>query len=148
MSRGRPSWPAATPLLAVMLLVALGACRPLYVPLVPDDAPEPVQRTRLRDNSTLTAEGGRPLLTLEVAEVAPGAAEGDWLAVQWYGPSGALAASESRWVDAGSVGAELTFELPPDVATAPGEWRAVVSLGGFVLRQFRVDVSIDPEPAG
>lgn len=137
-----------TPLLGVILLVALGACRPLYVPLVPDDAPEPAQRTRLADRSTLTAENGRPLLTLVVGKLAPEAAEGDWLAVQWYGPSGALAASESRWVDAASEGAELIFELPPDVDTAPGEWRAVVSLGGYVLRQFRVDVSIDPEPEG
>lgn len=132
-------------LLAAVLAGALGACRPLYVPLVPDDAPEPVRRTRLGSESTLLVSDGRPTLSFTVVDLAPEAAAGDWLAVQWYRPSGAVAASESVWVDETSVGVNLDFVLPPDVAATAGEWRAVVSLGGFVLRQFRVEVAIDPD---
>lgn len=132
--------------LAMMIFTCcLGACRPLYVPLVPDDAPEPVARTSLAADSSLTVAAGRPVLALTLTTVAPAAADGEWLAVQWFGPSGSLAASESRWIDASSVGSEVMIELPPDVVAAQGEWRAIVSLGGAVLRQFRVDVSTDPE---
>lgn len=133
--------------LLVAALFALAGCTPLYVPLVPDDAPEPVARTRLAAESRLELTAGRPHLTLTVLAVAPESAEGDWLAVQWYGPSGALAASESRWIDLASVGASLEFVLPPDVEATRGEWRAVTSLAGSVLRQFRVDVSTDPDPS-
>lgn len=124
---------------------SLSACRPLYVPLVPDDAPVPVARTSLAAESSLSVDAGRPILTVVIKTIAPAAEGGDWLAVQWFGPSGALAASESRWIDASSVGSAITFELPADVVTAQGEWRVIVSLGGSVLRQFRVDVSTDPE---
>jgi len=133
-------------LLVLALVGSLSACRPLYVPLVPDDAPLPVARTRLAADSELVLVNGRPSLTLVVAALAPGAAAGGWLAVQWFGPSGRLEASESRWLDAAGEGMSLNFVLPPDIALAQGEWRAVASLGGFVLRQFRVDVSTDPEP--
>lgn len=128
------------------LAAGLSACRPLYVPLVPDDAPEPVARTRLAADSSLMLNEGRPRLTLTVKELAPEVAFGDWLAVQWFAPSGGIAASESRWVQGDDLGTELAFDLPPDVEVANGEWRAVVSLDGFVLRQFRVDVVVDPEP--
>jgi hypothetical protein len=37
------------------------------------------------------------------------------------------------------------FDLPDDVEVVPGEWRAVVSVDGVLLRQFRVDVAADPE---
>lgn len=133
-------------LLALAFGASLGACRPLYVPLVPDDAPQPVARTRLAAESELRLVAGRPLLRLVVADIAPESRDGDWLAVQWFGPSGRLEASESQWLDASSEGAALSFELPADVTVMPGEWRAVASLGGFVLRQFRVDVATDPEP--
>lgn len=132
-------------LFTALAATGLGGCRPLYVPLVPDDAPAPVARTQLAAESELLLVGGRPSLSLIVTSVAAEAAEGDWLAVQWFGPSGALAASDSRWLDASSEGTTFTFELPPDVELASGEWRAVSSLGGFVLRQFRVDVAINPE---
>ena len=134
---------------ALLLLVAAGicltACRPLYVPLVPNDAPVPVTRTRLAAASELSLAEGRPSLVLSLLDPAPEFAQGDWLAVQWFAPSGRLAASESRWVESDDVGSALTFELPPDVELVTGEWRAVASVGNLILRQFRVDVAVDPE---
>lgn len=90
---------------------------------------------RLVAGSTLRlAASGRPFLELVMEDAPP---EG-WLAVQWFGPDGREAASESALVEAGTTG--LSFELPPDVPLVAGEWRAVVSLGRVVLRQFSVAV--------
>lgn len=145
----RSSWGSLAALLLLLVALGLGGCRPLYVPLVPDDAPQPVARTRLAAASALSLAAGRPRLTVSFTEPAPEFAEGDWLAVQWYAPSGRVAASESRWLTSDDVDSELLFELPPDVEAIAGEWRAVVSVGSLVLRQFRVDVpaaAVDPEP--
>jgi hypothetical protein len=145
---------------AVGLVVALGAlsaCRPLYIPLVPD-APEAPSALRLADDSELTIVDGRPRLELSLdAPGAAGVAEGVWLNVQWFGPSGRQAASGSVWIEARgdtpataaatatAPAAALVFDLPDDVEVVPGEWRAVVSVDGVLLRQFRVDVAADPE---
>lgn len=119
---------------AVTLLAcvaALAACRPLYLPLVPDDGLPAPHPTRLAGGSALKVGlDGRPLLDVEVLDV-PAAG---WLAVQWLAPDGREAASESAWVE--PPNASLTFVLPDDVPLRPGEWRAVVSYGSLLLRQF------------
>lgn len=134
-------------------LCALSACMPLYVPLVPESPAAPAAVT-LGDSVTLAATSrldlavGRPRLVLTVVATGPVSTEqrGGWLDVQWFGPSGSQAASQSVWVEPGQVGDELEFELPGDVVAGKGEWRAVVSMDGVLLRQFRVDVVADPEP--
>ena len=51
----------------------------------------------------------------------------------------------SVWVAPADVGQGRTLLLPARVTLSAGEWRAVASLRGQVLRQFRVEV---PSPAG
>jgi hypothetical protein len=120
----------------------LAACRPLYIPVVPDEVPV-AQELRLTDDSTITLANGRPRLSLVPEAVAgPG-----WLDVQWFAPNGREAASMSVWLepiaDEGGrepEGRALVVTLPTDVELVPGEWRALVSMGGRFLRQFRIDV--------
>lgn len=139
---GRPR--SARSLAWLVVLAGLVACQPLYVPLVPT-APDVELPATLADDGTLSLAAGRPRLQVSLASLPAGQAAGGWLAVQWFGPAGAQAASDARWVDEDSVGAVLTFDLPADIAVTPGEWRAIVSLEGMLLRQFRVDVTADPE---
>lgn len=121
------------PLLAVLL--GLGACTPLYVPPVP--ARVPVHEVaQLGDASVLRYQNGT--LTLHV--VLDRIPQAGWLAVQWFAPDGAEAASDSVWVAPADVGEGRTLALPPRVVPKAGEWRAVVSLGDEVLRQFRATV--------
>lgn len=126
-----------------LLLAILTACRPLYLPAVPEAPPLP-SHTLLHASSSLEVVSGRPVLTLLLSSLADGD-DGAWLAVQWFSPRNVQVASESLWVDANDVGRSLRFALPADVAVAPGEWRAVVSQGGAFLRQFRVDLVADPD---
>lgn len=133
--KGAPALRRALATLAVVVAILLGAgaCRPLYLPPVPEAVPR-IQRTRLDDRSSLAQDGDTLRLHVLVTRLAsPG-----WLAVQWFAPSGAEAASDSVWVGADQVGTGLTFYLPPSVSRTPGEWRAVASMDGVVLRQFRV----------
>jgi hypothetical protein len=118
--------------LLVALLVALPACRPLFIPLVPGTI-APTPRFELDASSRLWWDGGRLRADLVVAEVP---ASG-WLAVQWLAPSGRLVASDSVWVDPGAVGASFTLVAPPDVTPSaePGRWSAVVSFGSDLVRQ-------------
>lgn len=119
----------------IVLLVALTACRPLYLPPVPGDGlpePHPVRLTAV-SGLTLGADG-RPTLRVDVVDLpAPG-----WLAVQWFGPKGGEVASDSAWLEPEAASAE--FVLPADVDPASGEWRAVVSFGGRLLRQYLIAV--------
>lgn len=155
MRRGT-AWAAA---LLVSAAVLTG-CRPLYIPLVPE-APRQAQMLRLGTDSQLEVVAGRPRLTLNLttaagsetdggasdATTAPESpADGAWLDVQWFGPTGAQAASESQWFQPGAAPQVLIFSLPADIDAVAGEWRAVVSTSGRLLRQFRVDVTADPEP--
>ena len=138
----QPAGRARTRLLPPLLgvLVALAACTPLYVPPVP--ARLPVHEVaQLGDGSSLRyAEG---TLTLHVVlERIP---EAGWLAVQWFAPDGTEAASDSVWVGPQDVGEGRTLRLPSRVTVGAGEWRAIVSLKGDVLRQFRTTVSA-PSP--
>jgi len=127
--------PARTLALAIGTLVVVVACSPLYIPLVPDDGLPAPHPTRLSGDSSLGLnDAGRPRLELEVLDV-PAAG---WLAVQWLGPDGRETASESVRVEPGA--ARAVFELPADVPLRPGEWRAVVSYGDALLRQFLITV--------
>ena len=135
---GRVRSTALTLGVTLVLTTALTtACQPLYIPLVPADGmPEP-HPTRLTGASALTlGEAGRPRLDIAVLDL-PSAG---WLAVQWLGPDGREAASESVWLDPDANGAALTFALPADVPLRPGEWRAVVSFEGEFLRQYMLNV--------
>lgn len=138
MSRPAPSRAGTRALasgLLIVVLVSLVACRPLYLPPVPQDVPPEPTVTRVAAGSSLTLNAaGRPALDLVVVDLqGPG-----WLAVQWFAPGGKEAASESSWTD--DTQAEVEFVLPTDVAVTPGEWRAVVSFGGVLLRQFTLVV--------
>jgi len=126
---------AGVTLALVGLLAGLGGCRPLYLPPVP--APQEVPRVaQLGDASSLRLDGGVLVLHLVLAEVP----RAGWLAVQWFAPDGTEAASDSVWVTPADVAQGRTSTLPPRARLAAGEWRAVASLGGTVLRQFRVEV--------
>jgi len=123
-------------LLSVLpLVVALVACTPLYVPLVPERIPIR-EVAQLGDGSTLSDDAG--VLTLHV--VLDRVPRAGWLALQWFAPDGTEAASDSVWVTPADVGQGRTFTLPPRVTPTAGEWRAVVSFGSDVLRQFRTTV--------
>lgn len=132
----------ASGVLTVLTLV-LASCMPLYVPLVPEPPSVPTG-ARVTDESSLDLTDARPRLAVTVVpgdSLPPG---GAWLAVQWFGPANTQVASDSVWVE-GSALAVHAFVLPLDVEVVPGEWRALVSLDGVLLRQFRVDVAADPE---
>jgi len=119
----------------LLLAVALAACTPLYVPLVPERIPVR-EVAQLGDASSLIDDGG--VLTLHV--VLDRVPRAGWLAVQWFAPDGVEAASDSVWVTPADVGQGRTLTLPRRVTPTIGEWRAVVSLGSDVLRQFRTTV--------
>src|SRR5690606_14894851 len=119
-------------LAAAGMVAALVGCMPLYAPLVHEN-PAVATGSHLDDSSTVVLDGGRPRLMLSLVPGDSMPADGAWLAVQWFGPSNTLLASDSQWVDGGDPQA-LVFELPADVSVEPGEWRAVVSLDGVLLR--------------
>ena len=126
---------------AAALALVVAACTPLYLPPVPSDRLEATPSFRLRGESALEVvsdgEGGRSLrLTLVVDEVP----EGGWLALQWFGPSGAARASDSLWFEPEDVGSARRWDAPPQLAVTAGEWRAVLSWQGRLVRQLRVDV--------
>ncbi|HZW27583.1 MAG TPA: hypothetical protein VFF08_03970 [Trueperaceae bacterium] len=128
----------------LFLLAVVAACRPLYLPPVPEAPPRP-QHTLLAASSRLEVVDGRPVLTLVLAHLV-GPASGSWLDVQWFAPNNAEAASASLWVTPEDLGRTLEVSLPADVAAMPGEWRAVVSHLGAYLRQFRVELAaVDAE---
>ncbi len=131
--QGRGLW------FALALLVLLTACQPLYLPPVPASN-TPNVLTSLDDVSKLDMRGGVLTLHLVLATVAD---EG-WLAVQWFAPSGAEATSDSVWIAPADAGQGRTLSLPGDVLLRNGEWRAVASYAGVVLRQFRFVVTDVP----
>lgn len=117
--------------------VALAACRPLYLPLIPD--PPPYESgVRVASFQAEPDSTGRPRLELSLTDLK----EAGWLAVQWLAPSGREMASESSWVEPVEEGVTplTVFVLPDDISLTPGEWRAVVSINGQLLRQFRFEV--------
>ena len=130
---------AAAPLLLAAVL-ALAACTPLYVPLVPSDMLTPEPAFRLHGDARLALDGAddAPRLTLHVrAAEVPGPG---WLAVQWFGPSGPALASDSLWFDADEVDVARSLAAPEQLRLRPGEWRAVLSWQGRLVRQLLVVV--------
>lgn len=127
--------------LVLALGAALTACTPLFLPPVPSDTLTPPPAFRLSGESRLALRSGgdgAPLLQLTlVADEVP---EGGWLALQWFGPSGAERASDSLWFEPGDVGRERMWDSPPQLEVTAGEWRAVLSWRGRLVRQLRVDV--------
>jgi len=120
-------------LAAAALLLLASACRPLYLPPVPEAA-EPPARPVL--DVELTVQDGRPLLLLEVVSVP----ERGYLGLQWFAPDNREAASESIWLDAESEGTGREVPLPADVDAKEGTWRLLLSLHSRVLRQLDVTV--------
>lgn len=121
-------------LLGGLLLLLLGACQPLYFPLVPETSmPQP--RLQLEVQLGLT-NAGRPEVEILVLSVP----EPGWLAIQWFAPDNREAASESSWLEEGTVGQRLNLLLPADVTPVAGTWRALLSQGPVVLRQLSVEV--------
>jgi len=142
--RPRPLRVVPAAVLAVLVVAALAGvlagCRPLYVPPVPRPLPTPGV-AQLGDASALVLAHGTLALHMVLAAIP----EAGWLAVQWFAPDDTEAASDSVWVAPADVGQGRTLLLPARVTLSAGEWRAVASLRGQVLRQFRVEV---PSPAG
>lgn len=126
--------------------VALTACTPLFVPPVPGDAlvAEPAWRLAGDAELRVAAFAGNPRLRVRFrfdAVVADA-----WVAVQWFGPSGGERASAALWVTREDVGRPFVVDLPADVATPPGAWRALISVAGRVLRQLDAVVSAAATP--
>jgi hypothetical protein len=119
--------------LSTVGLLLLGGCRPLYLPPVPEPLAAP---RHFELTGEATAVNGRPTVRLTLRTVP---AEG-WLAVQWFAPGNREAASESVRVGPNDAGRALRLSLPGDVAAGPGRWRAVLSFGEAVVRQFSVEV--------
>jgi hypothetical protein len=125
--------------LTLTLALIAPACVPLFVPPLPSDRLVPEPAFRLRGDVRLErtpGEDGRLSVVMRAAEVPdPG-----WLVVQWFGPSGPARAAESVWFDAELVDAEVRLSAPTSLAFTPGEWRAVLSWDGRVVRQVRIDL--------
>lgn len=123
------------------LALLLGACAPLYVPLVPGDTLTPEPTFRLRGDALLeVVTGADDAATLLLRVRADEVPEAGWLAVQWFGPAGGARASDSLWFETDDVGRERLWPAPPQLRVSAGEWRAVLSWQGRVVRQLRVEV--------
>ena len=122
-----------------LLVAASSACVPLFIPPLPTDRLEFEPAFRLHGDARLEfvddAEH-RLVLIMRAAEVPrPG-----WLVVQWFGPSGPARAAESVWFDGDSLDVEVRLDTPPGLDVTPGEWRAVLSWDGRLVRQLRIDL--------
>jgi hypothetical protein len=135
-----------TLLLVGVLLTSSGGCRPLYLPPVPDSV-NVTPMARLGSDSGLRV--GPPGGALRLHLVLLAVPQAGWLAVQWFAPDGREAASDSVWVTPQDEGQGRTLGLPANAGPATaGEWRAVVSMDGVVLRQFRLAVPEAGSPSG
>ncbi len=128
---------ALVSVLALVIISLLAACRPLYLPPIPDEIPFTTQVRATSASAVSFGAGGYPTIELELRDVS----EPGWLAVQWLTPKGSEAASQSVWVE---VAAEqkVSFELPVDVELSGGDWRAVVSLNGRLVRQLGFTIEL------
>lgn len=140
----RARWAVAT--LAAVLLAALpSACVPLFVPPVPADQLRPAPAWRVAGDAALAPVVGADgailglRLSLRFDEVPSSA----WVAVQWFGPVGRERASDARWIEPGDAGRAWTWDAPDDLVLEPGTWRAVLSVGDRLLRQFDVELPAD-----
>lgn len=122
--------------LAILALAfTLAACTYTYLPPVPKiRTPEP--RLDILDSPGLQAGPTGLRLAVRLSEVP----EAGWLAVQWFGPDNTEVASDSIWISPQDEGTTRTLYLPTSGPLADGVWRAVVSFGGRVQRQFALEV--------
>jgi hypothetical protein len=123
----------------ILVLALCTACRPLYLPPVPEPLELP---PHFEADAVAEVTRGRPSLRLLLRTVP---AEG-WLAVQWFAPNNREVASESVRVAPEYAGRRLVVTLPEDVYSGPGRWRAVLSFEGTVVRQLSVEVPSEPGP--
>lgn len=143
----RPGWVRRTVRLLAFALLAIGpnACVPLFVPPIPTDQLRPTPAWRVAGDAALaavlatdgTVEGLR--LNLRFDEVP----ESAWVAVQWFGPVGRERASDARWLEPADAGRSWAWDAPDDLVLEPGTWRAVLSVGERLLRQFDVALPVD-----
>jgi hypothetical protein len=114
-------------------LFCLSSCTFLYLPpeLPIQTLPETFD---ISGSDGLTYENTQ----LELSVLLRNVPQEGWLAVQWYAPNGREAASDSVWIEVRDEGLTQTFELPQ--RPSRGEWRAVVSFGETLLRQFSYHV--------
>jgi hypothetical protein len=119
--------------LPLALCFVLSSCTFLYLP--PELPIQTIPETfDISGSSGLTYENNQLELSVLLRNVH---GEG-WLAVQWYAPNGRQAASDSAWIERRDEGLTQTFLLPQ--RPSKGEWRAVVSFGKSLLRQFSYNV--------
>lgn len=125
--------------LALVLMAAglLTSCRPLYLPPIPAEVPFTTQVRSTSASGVSIGPRGYPTIELELINVS----EAGWLAVQWLTPKGSEAASESVWVEAATE-QSVNFTLPTDVELRSGDWRAVVSLNGQLVRQLNFTIEL------
>jgi hypothetical protein len=114
-------------------LIFLSSCTFLYLP--PELPIQTIPETfDISGSSGLTYTNNQ----LELSVLLLNVPEEGWLAVQWYAPNGKEASSDSLWIERRDEGLTQTFELPQ--RPSRGEWRAVVSFGETLLRQFSYNV--------
>ena len=118
------------------LLLLPTACTPLYIPPIQERELEVTPRLNLTDSSGLRLRGDRLELSVFIVELP----EEGWLNVQWYSPQNRQAASDSLWVTEVDVGLSRTFTLPEEVGLQAGQWRAIVSYQGDLIRQFSIEI--------
>ncbi len=118
------------------LALLLSACTYTYIPPIPRTEATPPPTFTVAPSSQLFREATGLRLSLRVTEVPTAG----WVAVQWLSPRNQEVASDSIWFEASSNPQTTDFALPDDVTLTPGEWRAVVTYGGQVARQFSLAV--------
>lgn len=113
-------------LVACLLAWPLSACRYNFVPLVPKEMA--VELPPRVTTATLVREGEKLVVTARV----DGKFKADYLKVEWFNSSLSLG-TDSVYLDSAQPGAR--FEWP---APDKGAYRAVLSLGGAVVRQLEL----------
>jgi hypothetical protein len=120
-------------LLVFNFLIFLSSCTFLYLP--PELPIQTIPETfDISGSSGLSYENSQ----LELSVLLRNVPQEGWLAVQWYAPDNRQVASDSLWIERRDEGLSQTFTLPQ--RPSRGEWRAVVSFGETLLRQFSYTV--------
>lgn len=122
-------------MLTLLLLPLLVSCRPLYIPAIPEEIPFTPQVRATGESLISFDAAGYPTVELVLRDVS----DSGWLAVQWLAPNGNELASQSVWIEPAAE-QRIEFTLPTDVELLGGEWRAVVSINGRLVRQLNFAV--------
>ena len=119
--------------IGAVLACLLTSCTFLYIP--------PVLPSQTFEE-TLDLNGSAGLRTvqdrLELSLTLKTIPKDGWLAVQWFGPTNKPLSSDSQWISKEDVGFSALYTLPGKHPLAAGDWRAVVSFEGKLLRQFSI----------